>query len=92
MKQSARKPRTLFYTVVHEGYDVEIYRTLKGVAASLGGSELCLENADYSDNEPIEASSADIARVLRKESSVRLYPLDGGDWKYRIDKQTYAHK
>lgn len=92
MKPTQKKPRTLFYTVVHEGYDVEIYRTLRGVTAALGNSELCLEDANYAEEEPVEATANDIARALRKYSSVRLYPLNGGDWKYRIDKQDYIHK
>lgn len=38
---------------------------------------------------PVIATAKDIAKVLRSEGEVRLYPVDGGDWEYKIVKQTH---
>lgn len=80
----------MIYTVVDEGYDVIVYRTAGAVAKSLGDTGLCLESADDSDGDPLEASAADILKAIRKESVVRLFPVEGGDWKCRIEKHDKA--
>jgi predicted nucleotidyltransferase len=70
------------YTVVTEGYDVEVYRTRKALLESLESNGLCLET--FGDDEPVVATSAQIAKAIREDSIVRLYPEDGGDWTHRI--------
>jgi hypothetical protein len=73
----------VIYTVVDEGYDVSVFRSAKAAAAWVAGNGLCLDN----DSEaPVEASEADIIRALRKDGLVRLFPVDGGDWRYRMEK------
>lgn len=74
------------YTVVEEDYGVTIYRTAKAVSED-HANQYCLKNADEVDGEVKAATAADIAKELRKEGVVRLYPLDGGDWSCKIEKQ-----
>ncbi|WP_152495191.1 hypothetical protein [Dickeya sp. NCPPB 3274] len=73
------------YTVVDDGYDVDVYRSLKAVCAAMA-NQYCLEPADDSDEEPRPASVRDIARAIKADPIVRLYPIEGGDWTYRIQK------
>jgi hypothetical protein len=73
------------YTVVEEDYSVSVYRTAKSVCEAHANT-YCLENTDFIDGEAKLATASDIAKLLRNES-VRLYPIDGGDWCYKIEKQ-----
>lgn len=77
------------YTVIHEDYSVDVYRTQKAVCAAFVLDPFCLENSDHIDGEPVIATAKDIAKALRSEGEVRLYPVDGGDWEYKIVKQTH---
>lgn len=73
-----------FYTVVSEAYDVTVYRTRKAMCADMARVGLRLET-DIRD-EPTAATASQIAQAVRVDSVVRLYPLEGGDWTYRIER------
>lgn len=73
----------MIYTVVDGCYDVSVFRSAKAAAAWVAGNGLCLDN-DVSD--PVEADEETIIRALRKNGVVRLFPTEGGDWRYRIEK------
>ena len=75
----------LIYTVVDDSYEVSVFRSAKAAAAWVANNGLCLDNDTA---EPVEASEADVIRALRKDGLVRLFPADGGDWRYRIEKHT----
>jgi hypothetical protein len=70
--------------MVHEGYDVCLYQTLAGVCREAVATELCLDNS--TEDEPQPCTVAEVCKALKQEGSVSLYPLKGGDWKYRIQK------
>ena len=72
------------YSMTHEGYDVALYRTLNGVCKHAVATELCLDNC--TDDEPQPCTEAEIRKALKQDQRVYLYPLEGGDWKYRIEK------
>ena len=78
------------YTVVEEDYSVTVYRTAKSVCDA-HANNYCFEDTRYADSDLEPATASDIANRLRKEGVVRLYPLDGGDWHYKIDKQSKSH-
>lgn len=78
-----------FYTAIHEDYSVEIFRTQKSVCAAFTLDPYCLTNSDFIDGEPVIATAKDIAKALRNEGEIRLYPVEGGDWEYKIVKQTH---
>lgn len=73
----------MVYTIVDEGYDVSVFRSAKAAAAWVMGNGLCLDNDVAA---PVEADEATIVRALRKDGVVRLFPTEGGDWRYRIEK------
>lgn len=78
------------YTMVHEGYDVDVYRTQKGALSAAAELELCLENASFSEVEQRPATLHEISKLLKAAGEVKLYPLDGGDWKYKLTKLKYG--
>lgn len=71
------------YTVVHEGYDVDVYRTRKALIAFVTGNGLCLE--PEGDDEPAPATDRQLIAALRRDSVVRLH-AGGGDWTHRIER------
>lgn len=74
-----------FFTMVHEGYDVEVFRTLKGVCGAAAALELSLSDGD----ERLPCTAAMVRQALKDDYIVRLYPVDStGDWKYRIERQS----
>ena len=75
------------YTVVEEDYSVTVYRTAKSVCDAYANN-YCFEDTRYADSDLEPATASDIAKQLRKESEVRLYPLGGGDWSYKIAKHS----
>lgn len=75
----------LIYTVVDEGYDVSVFRSAQAVAARVANQGLCLDNEI---DDPVEATEADIIRALRRDGRVRLFPVAGGDWCFRIEKHS----
>lgn len=77
----------MIYTVVDEGYEVRVFGSAKSAAASVAGKGLCL---DKRVDNPTQSSEAEIARALRDGNLVRLYPVDGGDWQYRIQRHNRA--
>ncbi|MFZ6774612.1 hypothetical protein ACO0LB_18060 [Undibacterium sp. SXout7W] len=80
--------RRAFFTLVHEGYDVEVFRTLKGVCKAVATLELSLSD----DEERPVCTAAMVRKALKKDYIVRLYCVDNkGDWLYRIEThQAYA--
>jgi hypothetical protein len=68
--------------MVHEGYDVTLYRTLAGVCKDAVATEFCVD--DCRDDGSTPCTAAEIRKALKQDNIVRLYPLKGGDWKYRI--------
>jgi hypothetical protein len=76
------------YTVVDEGYCVDLYRSLKAVTEAMAEAKLYFDDIDESEIEGTELATAkQSAKVLRKESIVRLVEEPGDrDWKYRIEK------
>lgn len=76
------------YTVVHDGYDVNLYRTLKSVCESMASEGVYFSDEDDGDTaEPATAKL--IAKALRKSPIVRLSDSpDKSDWKFRIEKQS----
>jgi hypothetical protein len=74
------------YSMVHEGYDVTLYRTLAGVCKDAVATEFCVDDCRDEGSQPCTA--AEIRKALKQDNIVRLYPLKGGDWKYRIQKHT----
>lgn len=73
------------YTVVDEGYCVDVYRTQKAVAESLASEGLTLRE---DDEAAAPATENEIVAALRKDGVVRLYEIGQRDWKYRIEKQS----
>lgn len=73
--------------MIDEGYDVKVFRSAKAVAAFVVRSDLCLDNEV---DDPVAASEADIIRKINKEKITRLFPIEGGDWQYRIEKHNKA--
>jgi len=88
----ARKPaKAKLYTVVGEAFEVTVYRTLKSVSESLAAENMCLANQDFNEGETVVASASDIATALRKNWSVCLYPQNGGDWQFKIEKHARVY-
>lgn len=71
------------YTVVTEGSDLAVYRSLKALCAFVVENDLCLE-AD-GDKDPVPATAKQVARALKAKKVQRLWPKDGGDWTHRIE-------
>jgi hypothetical protein len=74
-----------FYTIVDDGYNVDLYRTRKAAIAAVVGNDFALA-ADAED----PASDTDIAKAVRAEPIVRLYKLGERDWAYRIERHARA--
>lgn len=72
------------YSMVHEGYDVALYRTLAGVCKDAAATELCMDNCREEGSQP--CTEAEVRKLLQRGENVKLYPLEGGDWKYMIQK------
>ena len=71
------------FTIAYEEYDAYVYRTLVGVCREAVDMGLCLDN-DCDD--PKACTVSEVRKALKLENIMRLYPLDGGDWTYRIEK------
>jgi len=74
-----------FYTIVDDGYNVDLYRTRKAAIAAVVGNDFALK-ADA--EEP--ASDTDIAKAVRTRPTVRLYKLGERAWAYRIERHARA--
>lgn len=76
------------YTVVDEGYNVDLYLSLKAVTEAMAEAKLYFDDIDEEEIEGAEPATAkQIAKALRKEPIVRLVEEPGDrDWKYRIEK------
>lgn len=80
-----------YFTVVDEGYDVDLYRTQKAVSVAMAANGLFFDDIDEDDAENAQPATAkQIAAALRKNLVVRLVEEAGDrDWKYRIEKHKY---
>lgn len=78
------------YTVVDEGYDVDLYGTQKAVAEVMARNGLYFDDIEEDGIESaVPATAKQIAQALRRNTVVRLVEEPGDrDWKYRIEKQT----
>lgn len=70
------------YTVVDEGYDVDVFRTFEALWARYENADTFLD--DYLER-PLTKSA--LRAELRKSGEARLYEVEG-DWKYKV----VAHK
>jgi len=76
------------YTVVDEGYDIDVYRTQKAVCEAMARQNLYIVDIGCDDDDS-PATAADIAKALRKDGVVRLAEEPGDrDWKFRVEKNT----
>ncbi|EJL92671.1 hypothetical protein PMI16_00823 [Herbaspirillum sp. CF444] len=76
------------YTVVDEGYNVDLYRSMKAVTEAMADAKLYFDDIEeeIAAAEPATAKQI-IAKALRKEPIVRLVEEPGDrDGKYRIEK------
>lgn len=76
------------YCVVDDGYDVEVYRTLKAVCDAMASSNLYVVPEDEFDYEApqVPATAAAINKAMRAQGEVRLSDDGGRDWKYKITR------
>lgn len=72
------------YSAVDEGYEVEVYRTLKAVCEARADSSLFLVPEDESPQVPATASA--IKKALRAQGEVKLSEDGDRDWKYKITR------
>lgn len=83
MAARSKTPRTVLYTVVDDGYAVEPFRSLSSVCETMAGRSLSL-----TEDGETPATVQALRKAVRADDIVRLYPLDGGDWVYRIEKHS----
>lgn len=78
------------YSTVDEGYEVEIYRTLKAVCTACADTSLYVVPEDEFDDEApqVPATASAIKKALRSQGEVRLSDDGGRDWKYKITRHT----
>jgi len=74
-----------FYTIVDDGYNVDLYRTRKAAIAAVVGNDFALK-ADAEE----AASDTDIEKAVRTRPTVRLYRLGERAWAYRIERHARA--
>jgi len=76
------------YSVVDEGYEVEVYRTLKAACAAAADSSLfVVPEEEFDDEAPqVPATATAIKKVVRAKGGVRLSDDGGRDWKYKITR------
>lgn len=81
-----------YFTVVDEGYDVDLYRTRKAVSEAMLKDGLYFDDIEEDDAESAQPATAkQIAQALRKNTVVRLVEEAGDrDWKYRIEKHNHV--
>ncbi|HBO2102339.1 hypothetical protein [Pseudomonas aeruginosa] len=76
------------YSAVDEGYEVEVYRTLKAACEAHADARLFVVPEDEFDDEASEvpATAAAIRKALRAQGEVRISDDCGRDWKYKITR------
>lgn len=76
------------YSAVDEGYDVEVYRTLKAVCEARADSSMFLVPEDEFDDEApqIPATASAIKKALRAHGEVKLSEDGDRDWKCKITR------
>lgn|GEM_PF-5447711 len=76
------------YSVVDEGYEVEVYRTLKAACAAAADSSLFVVPEDEFDGEApqVPATATAIKKAVRAKGEVRLSDDGGRDRKYKITR------
>lgn len=76
------------YSVVDEGYEVEVYRTLKAACAAAADPSLFVVPEDEFDDEApqVPATATAIKKAVRAHGEVRLSDDGGRDWKYKITR------
>jgi hypothetical protein len=72
----------MIYSLVHDGYDVELYRSRRTLAKAMAEMEMCLE-----PNSDTPATEKEIWRELGNETIVRFYEVNRNDWTYRAEQQ-----
>lgn len=73
------------YTVVNDGYDVDVYRTRKALLKAMSLRALYFADSDDGDTQ-IEVTPAGLTNALRRSTIVRLsIEPDDNDWTYRIE-------
>jgi hypothetical protein len=72
----------VIYSLVHDGYDVELYRSRRTLAKAMAREAMCLER----DSET-PSTEKEIWQALGKERIVRFYKVDASDWTYRAEQQ-----
>ena len=73
---------TLF-TIVDDGYDVDVYKSVKSVVEFITGNELRLSEDSERAATDKEARNA----VKNCEYVLYLYAEDFNGWKYRVERQ-----
>lgn len=76
------------YSCVDEGYDVEVYRTLKAVCDAHADNSLFVVPEDEFDEDAPEqpATASAIRKALRNQGEVLISDDGGRDWKYKITR------
>lgn len=71
-----------FWTVVDQGFDVEVYETTESVANLMYRRDLCIRAMS---DDP--STLAEIAHALNTEGVVRFYETGESKWSYRAQQQ-----
>lgn len=72
------------YTVVEEGYEIDVYTTRKRLCETLAAEALFFDPVDEAGKVPVTASG--LAQRIRKNSVVRLYRDGESDWAFRVQR------
>jgi hypothetical protein len=72
------------FTIVNDGYDVDVYKSIKSVVDFIVSSGLSL---DEGCEQPATAKAARAA-VKKNEYVLYLYEEGFNGWKYRVEKQS----
>lgn len=74
------------YTVVDEGYEVNVFRSLKAVCEARANDSLFVVPEDEFDHEApqVPATSLAISKALRAHGEVKLSEDGDRDWTYKI--------
>lgn len=76
------------YSIVDEGYEVDVFRTLKEACEAKADDGLYVVPEDEFDDEApkVPATVAAIRKAMRSQREVKLSEDGDRDWKYKITR------